>query len=461
MRNFARPSKFIKYLCLIVLIFIIISPSFAQAESDPELIIETEFYLLFGNGGGNAVITVQGELAQDIRQDIFEEYGINSSNPQAIIPEVVTNKYVEAFEDLLELKINPEREFIDQEPTKANISFTGNFKVVKINRDNSGRVDVESISGLTGTSSFDSSKFTIKFKFEGEIIEKSEIILSDGYIILYALWGEKISDIHIKVKEISKITTVDYKGYSNQKLESGGNIKLYRLVLGNYLEYDHEYELSGYKLANNKKDTIEYNSNNIIQNSLLLFIIILIFSFIPAILSSIIVKKNKLRKVIHLRIVAIVFFILILIIYVIGIDGIIIWISTISLFIVNLILINGVYKKGWGNLVKVEIRREDFLKEPPKIEQGPWHERGIANAKVGNFDEAVNCFEMALETEPENPIIWNDLGFVQRKLGNYRYALDCFNKSLELRPEYPTAKENLNKTKKEMSKKAEKKLKSD
>jgi tetratricopeptide (TPR) repeat protein len=121
---------------------------------------------------------------------------------------------------------------------------------------------------------------------------------------------------------------------------------------------------------------------------------------------------------------------------------------------------HGVYNRGWGGLAKISFKSEDFLKEPPTIEKGPWHERGIANAKVGNFNEAVNCFEMALEAEPDNATIWNDLGFVLRKLGNYRTAIDCFSKALEIRPGYSTAVENLEKANQEMrAQRSRKKLK--
>jgi len=152
-----------------------------------------------------------------------------------------------------------------------------------------------------------------------------------------------------------------------------------------------------------------------------------------------------------LKIIGFIFFLILIIFYFLGIFNIAIWFLTFIFFIINSVIAFGVYRRGWGNLTEKAVRREDFLKEPPKIEQGPWHQRGIANAKVGNFSEAVNCFEMALEAEPENATIWNDLGFVHRKLGNYRAAIESLTKALEIRPEYSTALDNLNKAKQEIA----------
>jgi tetratricopeptide (TPR) repeat protein len=199
-------------------------------------------------------------------------------------------------------------------------------------------------------------------------------------------------------------------------------------------------------LSDKKKDTVAFDAFNFMHSPLILFIIMVIFSVIASSISKQFRKSNNLEKVKLLSVLGVVLFIIVFLLYVFGIDSFTIWGLIIAFFVVNIVASYGVYRK----LSQVTVRHKDFLKAPPTIEEGPWHERGIANAKVGNFVEAVNCFEHALEAEPENAIIWNDLGFVLRKLGRHRHAMDAFKKALDLRPDYPTALENLNKTRAEM-----------
>ena len=428
--------------------FLLVFPT-TPAASEHDLVIESNIRYFLGQGGGELIIDVQGDLALEVRRDIYEDFLIN---PNITLNENhVINQFGEAMEDLLELNINPNRVFYgDMEPDEANVDYNdGNYKIVKIG-GKARNVDINSIKGLIGTKIDDTSKFTISMDIKGDLYIDETVTLTDGYIILYALFGDDINSLSVKVKEKSTITTVGLSTYSDTKLNSGGEINHYRLVVGDHIEYTHEYELSGYENANSKKDTISFDSFNFVQNALLLALIIIIFTIVGVMLGKHFVKRNNVNKVKLLRILGGVFFIILTLIYFIGIDGLIIWLIAIMFFLVNIVVNYGVYEKGWGNLAQVTIRHEDFIRQPPRIDDGPWHERGIANAKVGNFHEAMNCFENALEAEPENATIWNDLGFVHRKLGNSRQALDCFSKALEYRPNYPTALENLQKAKLEL-----------
>jgi hypothetical protein len=443
--RFKRYAISIAITFFIIFIIIIQQPT-TKAQNEPELIIETELRFLFGSGGGNLKITVKGDLAQEIRQDIIQDFGLDINNSNTIIPESVETSYAEAFEDLLELNINPARIGIDLPPDEANVSFDGSFKILKIDR-----VDIKSIDGLTGTRGDDTSEFHIEMDVKEFHVEDEDVILNDGYVILYALWGEGIPSFHVDVEEKCNIVTIGTNSYSNIRLDSGGKITHYRFLMGDYIEYNHKYELNGYELSNEKKDIVRVDSFNLLENSLVLFILIIIFTIIPSLIASSVTKKNNMKKVKHLRALGAIFFIILVILYLIGLLGLWLLIMNLIYFITNIILVFGIYQMGWGNLAEFTLDRKDFLMKPPKIESGPWHQRGISNAKVGNFDEAINCFEMALESEPENATIWNDLGFVLRKVGNYRTAIDCFNKALEIRPGYQTAMDNLDKAKIELT----------
>jgi tetratricopeptide (TPR) repeat protein len=434
---------------------LLIPQSNTSAESEPDLIIESEYRFLFNSGGGHITVTVQGDLAKDIRNDIYDDFFLN---PEVDINEKKEDEYIEAFEDLMELDINlirqdlnytSEHDGYDYPPEIAGIDYDGKYKFINYD-DKENRVDVKTVDGLVGTGKNDTSKFVLKMDVSKKPIKDDVITFNDANIIIYALFGDEIPLYHIDVKERCNIMTIGTNSYSNYKAREGGEITHYRLLLGEYIEYNNEYELEGYNVIDDKTDTINFESFNVIENSLVLIVIILIFTIIPSFIARSITQKNNMKKVLLLRVLGLVFFIILIIIYLFGIIGLTVWILTIAFFMVNMVLMHGVYQKGWGNLAQITFKREDFMKEPPTIEKGPWHERGIANAKVGNFNEAVNCFEMALEAEPDNATIWNDLGFVLRKLGNYRTAIDCFSKALEIRPGYSTAIENLKKANSEM-----------
>lgn len=432
-------------LFLIVILFLLTTISANQTVAEPDLIIDSELRYMFDAGGGDVTVTVQGELARDIRRNILDDTIFNPSN-LANISKKISDDFVEAFEDLLELNIAGPRKFNDSKPEVANVTYDGNYKIIKIDR-----VDVKSVEGLEGTNSFDTSEFTLVVDIKGKLLKDEELIFTDGYVILYGLWGEKIPLLTVNVEESTSITTIGMNSYSNLKLDNGGEVTHYRLIMGDYIHYEHNYKLNGYELSNNKSDTASFDTFNPIESSLMLAIFVIVFTIIASMIGKFFAKKNNLERVRLLKVIAGIFFLILAIIYILGFDGVILMIITLIFFVLNVVLAVGVYEKGWGNLSNVTIKHEDFYKEPPKIEEGPWHERGISNARVGNFQEAINCFENALESEPENAIIWNDLGFSHRKLGNTRQAIDSFNKALQLRPNYPTAQENLQKAKQEMA----------
>jgi Flp pilus assembly protein TadD len=52
----------------------------------------------------------------------------------------------------------------------------------------------------------------------------------------------------------------------------------------------------------------------------------------------------------------------------------------------------------------------------------------------GVFEEALSHFEQALLMDQRNAQIWNLKGATLRSMGRYDEALECFNKALELDP---------------------------
>jgi tetratricopeptide (TPR) repeat protein len=54
--------------------------------------------------------------------------------------------------------------------------------------------------------------------------------------------------------------------------------------------------------------------------------------------------------------------------------------------------------------------------------------------QLGNYNDALDIFNNALQLDPNNVNILNNLGQTFDQLGNYNDALDIFNNALQLDP---------------------------
>lgn len=60
--------------------------------------------------------------------------------------------------------------------------------------------------------------------------------------------------------------------------------------------------------------------------------------------------------------------------------------------------------------------------------------KGKALLVEGSFEQALSYFEQALLMSQNSAEIWNLKGATLRSMGRYDEALECFNKALELDP---------------------------
>jgi tetratricopeptide (TPR) repeat protein len=61
-----------------------------------------------------------------------------------------------------------------------------------------------------------------------------------------------------------------------------------------------------------------------------------------------------------------------------------------------------------------------------------WNNKGHALDDLGNHEEAIQCYDKALELDSNHAIAWNNKGFALAKLGKYNEAIQCYDKTLEL-----------------------------
>lgn len=85
----------------------------------------------------------------------------------------------------------------------------------------------------------------------------------------------------------------------------------------------------------------------------------------------------------------------------------------------------------------------ETIKQKPKDSES-WVKLGIAQADLGNVDDALISFEKAVKISPENPDAWVRKGFAKALMGDYKNAMECYEKTLELNPNSMLAKRGRN-----------------
>jgi tetratricopeptide (TPR) repeat protein len=63
-----------------------------------------------------------------------------------------------------------------------------------------------------------------------------------------------------------------------------------------------------------------------------------------------------------------------------------------------------------------------------------WNNRGTALANLGKHQQAIECFDKAIEINPNDVNIWNSKGTALANLGKHQQAIECFDKAIEINP---------------------------
>ena len=71
-----------------------------------------------------------------------------------------------------------------------------------------------------------------------------------------------------------------------------------------------------------------------------------------------------------------------------------------------------------------------------------WDNEGKALFVQKKYDEAIQCFNKAIELNPSYELAWNNKGTALYMLKRYKEAIKCFDEVLKINPNNETAKKN-------------------
>ena len=68
-----------------------------------------------------------------------------------------------------------------------------------------------------------------------------------------------------------------------------------------------------------------------------------------------------------------------------------------------------------------------------------YNNRGLAYDNLGNYQQAINDYNKAIQLNPQFALAYNNRGLAYIKLGNHQQAINDFNKAIQLNPQYAMA----------------------
>jgi tetratricopeptide (TPR) repeat protein len=408
-----------------------------------------------GRGGGAITVTIDGLAASELRRRIDDRYYLtlnvlnrNNSKVDGSLSASGTEvaAFIELVEDRLELNdITNQYDFIN----RASRTYDGIFAGADISRKGGAEgVDITGETGLSGSAITSQQPITLEINFGASLAENvGNPDLSNGEILFYGLFGYEPrtwAAINETNPEISCKETVESiimgLGNYNDANKEDGDFSKFRMLAGEIVTYTQTYDLGSASDAG----YINYEPFNFVQSSLILAIYGLIVSIIMLSLPRTYFKKSgREKKIQWIHIMAIAFFALIIVLYLFGINGLIIIIGA-PLFaaVTGIIAAKKYASKG------------ELSNRPPGGNDlnSQWHKKGLEAYQQGDMDGALDNFERALEQNMQDEIIWNDKGHVLRKVGRYDDALKCFNLALKINPNFENARRNKQLTFEDMKK---------
>ena len=88
------------------------------------------------------------------------------------------------------------------------------------------------------------------------------------------------------------------------------------------------------------------------------------------------------------------------------------------------------------SLLKRQTGETIELSIPDESRAAEWSLKGVSHHCLGHFDEAIKCYDKALEINPQLAEAWLNKGISLVKFGRFDDAIKCYDRALEINPQY-------------------------
>lgn len=100
----------------------------------------------------------------------------------------------------------------------------------------------------------------------------------------------------------------------------------------------------------------------------------------------------------------------------------------------------GRYPTRYENRKKEIENYDKILSDNPSVKA--WNNKGIALSERDRFDEAIKCYDKALELDPQDTDVWNNKGTALDRMERFDEAIASFDNALKFDHQNELAKNN-------------------
>jgi hypothetical protein len=433
----------------------------ARAAAGGSLESDCDLQFLQGNGGGHMELTVTGTLAKLLRYRLDDPWYRYGGNLDGVVrtgdidrQDTEGGAFAEAFEDRLEGTSNI---FIDLEP----VDFDSRFKGMDLRRDEGGGVDVRRITGLSDAPVDSADPVLLSFDIKGSITGANrDILLSDGYVMVYALFGE---EFNVTYREDLRITTVGFS--SLQHTDGDAYFSTERSLAGLDIHYRDEY-VTGAGKKGDGVFKVYYTGFSPVYSPPLLVAYLAATAIILILAHRWFRNRSDHPRNLPFILVASVLLTFLACQYRAGLDAplYLVLLFTSAMFLVGACrliyppspeVLGGMAFRpmATGSLVGPGHRggmSKPSLQARESAEEGAsvlgWemiHRSAHQSYAEGDLVKTLELLEAGLNLDPANHMLLNDKGFVLLRLGRHEEALEHFKKALKAEPDYTIARANI------------------
>jgi DNA-directed RNA polymerase subunit RPC12/RpoP len=337
------PSKYSRLLLLVVLsLFAVISILGLSVLADTVQIgsngggvsVESDLDLLFNNGGGHVTWRISGQAAPEMRRLIDKNFGNNDGS----LTPAEAAQYTSALDNTL---------------TLSGATYQG-AKLTSFSLLNRNRGIEDNSNFLIGQNN---DTRTIEIRF---LLEATASTVSDKYSLSDDLMVKALFDSlrttydnntyvfvgHVDITHTNYI--IGMSSYSSFSVDHGRAIR-FRGPIWEIYQYTVSYDKG---TMDNAKDTANFDTFNVFESPLELFILLAIVTYLLFYLPRRLAKSGRKQRMrsFHRGIFGLV--VLLFAVYMLGVAGPIVWFLTILIFILIVLFAYRFYIQGWKGLAK-------------------------------------------------------------------------------------------------------------